>query len=360
MLINQIYLTNWRNGETNGISFSPETTLIWGENAAGKTNLLEGIYFFAAGKSFRGCKDKELIRFGCEGAAADIAFESGGNKLTMGVRIKKGSKKSFIKNGAPISKLSEFLGAFRCVIFTPDHLELVKGAPEGRRRFIDMAICQSFPRHVGALNEYNRLLIQKNAHLKGQNVSTELLDVYDERMATLAATVSVNRKKYLATLEKSASEFLLDMSEGREKLSLSYITQGDGESSAQICESYKKLFLEKRNTEIEKKQTLCGIQKDDFSIFINGKSAKLYGSQGQQRSVVLALKLAEGEISKTLTGEYPVFLLDDVLSELDEGRREYILERIKNRQVIITGCDENLKDILTKAKIIKVENGKCL
>ncbi len=360
MIINTLYLKDWRNGEENTLSFSPETTLICGENAAGKTNILEGICFFAAGKSFRGCKDKELIRFGCENAAADIAYTSGGNTSKMGVRLKKNAKKTFLKNGTPISKLSEFLGAFRCVIFTPDHLDLVKGAPEGRRRFTDMAICQSFPRHVAALNEYNRLLIQKNAHLKGDTIVPELLDVYDERMAVLAANITVNRRKYLAVLEESAKKFLYDMSTEREELSLAYVSQVEGNTAAEIRENYKTLFKAKRQAETEKRMTLCGPQKDDFIILINRRSAKVYGSQGQQRSVVLALKLAEGEISKELTGEYPVFLLDDVLSELDETRREYILNRIHGRQVIITGCDESLKDILPKAQIIKVESGKCL
>lgn len=360
MLIKDLYLKDWRNGEENILSFSPQTTLICGENAAGKTNILEGICFFAAGKSFRGCKDKELIRFGCDTSAADITYVSNGVTNKMGVRLKKNAKKTFLKNGAPISKMSEFLGAFRCVIFTPDHLDLVKGAPEGRRRFTDMAICQSFPRHVAALNEYNRLLIQKNAHLKGNAVFEELLEVYDERMAVLAANITVNRRKYIKALEESGKSFLYDMSEEREELSLTYITQSEGEKTNEIKESYLGLFKEKRGAEIEKRMTLCGPQKDDISIHINRKSAKSFCSQGQQRSIVLALKLAEGEISRSLTGEYPVFLLDDVLSELDENRRDYILKRIEGRQVIITGCDENMVDLLPKAQVIKVENGRCL
>ena len=360
MLIKDLYLKDWRNGEENILSFSPQTTLICGENAAGKTNILEGICFFAAGKSFRGCKDKELIRFGCDSSAADITYVSNGVTNKMGVRLKKNAKKTFLKNGAPISKMSEFLGAFRCVIFTPDHLDLVKGAPEGRRRFTDMAICQSFPRHVAALNEYNRLLIQKNAHLKGNAVFEELLEVYDERMAVLAANITVNRRKYIKALEESGKSFLYDMSEEREELSLTYITQSEGEKTNEIKESYLGLFKEKRGAEIEKRMTLCGPQKDDISIHINRKSAKSFCSQGQQRSIVLALKLAEGEISRSLTGEYPVFLLDDVLSELDENRRDYILKRIESRQVIITGCDENMVDLLPKAQVIKVENGRCL
>ena len=360
MLIKDLYLKDWRNGEENILSFSPQTTLICGENAAGKTNILEGICFFAAGKSFRGCKDKELIRFGCDTSAADITYVSNGVTNKMGVRLKKNAKKTFLKNGAPISKMSEFLGAFRCVIFTPDHLDLVKGAPEGRLRFTDMAICQSFPRHVAALNEYNRLLIQKKAHLKGNAVFEALLEVYDERMAVLAANITVHRRKYIKALEESGKSFLYDMSEEREELSLTYITQSEGEKTNEIKESYLGLFKEKRGAEIEKRMTLCGPQKDDILIHINRKSAKSFGSQGQQRSIVLALKLAEGEISRSLTGEYPVFLLDDVLSELDENRRDYILKRIEGRQVIITGCDENMVDLLPKAQVIKVENGRCL
>lgn len=360
MILNSLSLKDWRNGTDTKISFSPSVTLIWGENAAGKTNLLEGICFFAAGKSFRGCKDKELIRFGSETASAGIEYTSNGNKKTMGVILKKNAKRSFIKNGCPVTRLSEFLGEFRCVIFTPDHLDLVKGAPEGRRRFTDMAICQSFPRHVAALNEYNRLLLQKNAHLKGESVSDELLDVYDERMALLAANITVNRRKYLNQLEKCAKEFLFDMSDKKEELSILYVSQSHGETVAEIRESYKALFKEKRKAELERKMTLCGPQKDDFSILINRKSARAYGSQGQQRSVVLALKLAEGELSKELTGEYPVFLLDDVLSELDESRKNYILKKIQFRQVIITGCDQGLKELLKDAGVIKVEKGKCL
>ncbi len=360
MVIKTLYLKDWRNGEENLISFSSQTTLITGENAAGKTNLLEGISFFAAGKSFRGCKDNELIRFGCKQAAADITYVSDGVESTMGVRLEKNKKKKLYKNGGEITKLSEFLGYFRCVVFNPEHLELVKGAPEGRRRFIDMAICQSFPRYVASLNEYNRLLMQKNAHLKGEFISDELLDVYDERMAFLAGTVTVNRKKYINVLREYAYGFLYDMSSGGERLDIAYDTQAAGETAKEIKESYKALFKQKRSTEKEKRLCLCGPHRDDFSVNINEKSAKIYGSQGQQRSCVLALKLAEGEISKTLTGEYPVFLLDDVLSELDKSRREYILQRIRDRQVILTGCDENIKNMFGNIKIINVEKGKCL
>ncbi len=358
MIIKKLLLRDWRNAEETRLEFSDSVNLICGDNAAGKTNLLEAIFFFAAGKSFRGCREKELIRFGCDKSAADIEFVSGGAEKRMGVRLKKNERRRFYREGNEIVRMSEFLGEFRSVIFTPDHLDLVKGSPDGRRRFTDMAICQSFPRHIAALSEYNRLLIQKNAHLKGDITVPELLDVYDERMAALAAAITVNRRKYLEQLEKAARTVLDEMSEHTEQLSIMYVTQAEGYTAEEIRQSYLSMFASKRAAEIEKRVTLCGPQKDDFFIYINRRAVRLYGSQGQQRSAVLALKLAEGELSKSLTGEYPVFLLDDVLSELDARRRSYVLGRISGRQVIITGCDPGIAAALGAGTLITVKDGK--
>lgn len=358
MVLHRIRLKNWRNGADNYITFSPGITVIAGGNAAGKTNLLEGICYFSAGKSFRGCKDNELIRFDTSEASADIEYTSNKNKQVLSVRLKKNARRALYKNGVPVTKVSEFLGSFRCVVFAPEHLDLVKGSPEGRRKFMDMAICQSFPRHVAVLNEYNRLLIQKNAHLKGDLIVPELLDVYDERMAVLAANITSNRRKYACLLEEFSKVYLKEISGGSEELSVMYVTQGDGNGIEQIEKTYLALFKAKRQSEIERRMTLCGPQKDDFITLINRRSAKLYGSQGQQRSVVIAMKLAEGEISRNQTGESPVFLFDDVLSELDNSRRQYILNRLSGKQVIITDTDDKLKSV-TNAKIVYVKDGIC-
>ena len=257
-----------------------------------------------------------------------------------------------------MTKLSDYLGAFRAVVFTPDHLHLVKGAPENRRRFLDMAICQSFPRYVSSLSEYSRLLAQKNALLRGGMANDELLGVYNERMAACGAVITVNRRKYLRRLEEQASPFHGEMSAQRETLSLSYSTQAEGETLEELREGYERLFEGRKAAEKTRGLALAGPHKDDFCVQINGRNARLYASQGQQRTAVLALKLAEGELSRRLTGEYPVFLFDDILSELDAGRRAYLLGSLGRLQVIITGCETEPFDGFGNAHTIRVKEGQ--
>ena len=358
MVIQHLSLNNFRNAPESEIEFSEGVNVICGSNAAGKTNILEAIFYFAAGKSFRNCKDRELISFGCDRANIGMEFQSGRNKRKMSATLQKSGRRLIkIGESAPL-RLSEYIGQFRAVIFTPDHLHLVKGAPENRRRFMDLAICQSFPRYASTLSEYNRVLAQKNALLKRGNVVDELLEVYNERLSTLAAIITVNRRKYISRLEEEGIKFLLDMSGGREELTLSYQSQaGDLETQDEIRDKYRSIFTEKMSFEKEKFIAYYGTHKDDFGVSVNKKSAKSFASQGQQRSVVLALKLAEGELSAKLTGEYPVFLLDDILSELDKDRKNYILSRITDRQVIITGCESEVFEA-EGGKRIFVDSGK--
>lgn len=355
MHIEELFLRDFRNAEENTIKFTEGVNVICGANAAGKTNILESIFYFAAGKSFRNCKDREMISFGKENAQISMVFSSVRGKRRMSATLSKGSRRAISIGGSGPLKISEFIGEFRSVIFTPDHLNLVKGAPENRRRFLDIAICQSFPRYASTLSEYNKIIAQKNALLKRGNVNDDLLAVYNDRLASLSAVITVNRRKYIAKLEEEAKKFLLDMSEGREEMSISYQTQaGDGESQEEIREKYIKLLTEKAETEKERFVCLYGIHKDDFNVYINRKSVRMYGSQGQQRSVVLSLKLAEGELSARLTGEYPVFLLDDILSELDKDRKRYILSKINDRQVIITGCESEAFDDKNANRVLVV------
>ena len=358
MQINHLSLKNFRNAPETEIDFCSGVNVICGSNAAGKTNILESVFYFAAGKSFRNCKDRELISFGADRANIAMDFTAKGfNSKMSAVLQKQGRRIIKIGESMPL-RLNEYIGRFRAVIFTPDHLNLVKGAPENRRRFMDLAICQSFPRYAATLSEYNRVLAQKNALLKRGNVVNELLEVYNDKLATLAAIITVNRRKYVAKLEEEAKNFLLDMSNGKEALTLSYQSQaGDAETQEEIRDKYKKLLSEKMQFEKERFISYYGTHKDDFTIIVNKKQAKTYASQGQQRSIVLALKLAEGELSAKLTDEYPVFLLDDILSELDKDRKNYILSRIKGRQVIITGCESEIFDTETDGNRIFVENG---
>ncbi|MBQ5837231.1 MAG: DNA replication/repair protein RecF [Clostridia bacterium] len=356
MHVEHLSLKNFRNAVDSEIEFSKGVNVICGANAAGKTNILEAIFYLAAGKSFRNCKDRELITFGCDKGSVAMRFFGNNAKIKMSATLSKSGRRVIkIGESAPL-RMTEYIGRFRAVIFTPDHLSLVKGSPENRRRFLDLAISQSFPRYASTLSDYNRVLAQKNALLKRGNVIDGLLEVYNEKLASLAATITVNRRKYIHRLETEAKKFLADMSNGKEDLTLGYQTQsGDLETQEEIKERYISLFSEKMQYEKDHFLSHYGAHKDDFSVVINKKSARMYGSQGQQRSAVLALKLAEGELSAKLTGEYPVFLLDDILSELDKDRKEYILSRITDRQVIITGCESEIFD--TDGKIF-VRDGK--
>lgn len=379
MKIEKLRLIDFRNYENSIIEFKDGFNVIYGENAAGKTNILEAIFYFASGKSFRGCKDRELIRFEKDSASVDMRFSRGNENGTdletekekkhfdsvhMGLKLYKGKKKVFERDNNVISRLSEYLGAFRAVIFTPDHLSLIKGHPENRRKFIDLAISQSYPRYVAYLNEYNRLLMQKNALLRKDFDNSDkrtMLEIYNERMAVSAGAISFNRKRFISLLEKEAKKIHFDISGCKEELSIEYLTQSgtDCESAEETKERLKEFYLSKTDLEIQRGMTLFGVHKDDLNFYINGRNAKLYASQGQQRSAVLSLKIAEGQISKNVTGEYPVFLLDDILSELDDGRKEAILEKTYGKQVIITGCEQEYFEGLEINNKIFVEKGAC-
>ncbi len=362
MRIKELTLWQFKNASAQTLPFADGVNVICGENASGKTNLLEAMFFFAAGKSFRGCKDQELIQFGEEEARVELKYLRGTDNLVesrMNVWLRKSQKRQISVEGQPVRRLAEYLGLFRAVIFTPDHLHLVKGAPECRRRFLDLAICQSFPRYAASAQEYGRLLRQKNALLRDKRPDRKLLEVYHERMAVSAAVITLNRFRYLETLSKEAQAAQQEMSGGKELLELRYFSQispKEGQTAEKMRDAYFALFQTRLDAEFKRGTTLFGPQKDDFAVFINRKNARTFGSQGQQRSAVLALKLAEGELSRRLTGEYPVFLLDDILSELDAGRREYVLSHLDGRQVILTGCEPELPEVGVSNRIL-VRNG---
>lgn len=359
MYIKKLSLKGFRNELDGEICFSDGVNMIYGENAAGKTNLLEAVFMFAAGKSFRGCHDREMIKFGSENADIALTFESNAGKKNFSVRLSRSDRREIYREGIRLTKMSEFLGVFRAVIFTPDHLNLIKGSPEFRRRFTDMAICQSYPRYVAAVNEYNRLLSQKNAVLKRDTVDGTLLDIYDDRMAVLAGNITENRQKFLNMLSKAVVPFHEDMTSGTETLGFVYRSDaGNAATADEITDAYKNIWRSKRDSEIYRHMTLIGPHKDDFSVTVNGKAAKSYASQGQQRSAVLSMKLAEGKLSADLTGEAPVFLLDDVLSELDDNRQKFILSRISTGQVLITGCEKKSFDGFQGGRLINVRDGK--
>ena len=332
---------NYRNIASARLTFAPGVNLLYGQNAQGKTNALECIYLFARGKSYRGACDENLVRFGEKGFRIGISYQAEKSEQTLEYRYYDGVRKR-LSNGASV-RLSEMIGRFRAVLFCPEHLSLVKGAPQERRAFLNIAISQCRPLYLKLCDEYNRILENRNCLLKeiqkGFRYDREELFSWTERLSETAAGIAAYRLDYLKKLAPHAADLLGDLSESRETLTLAYESEAEGETAEEIRESYRRLFGEKIDREIAAGCTLFGVHRDDLDVQINGLSARSFASQGQQRSVVLALKLAEGEVCRDETGEYPVFLFDDVMSELDEKRRGYVLREAGDRQVILTACE---------------------
>ncbi len=365
MIVKNIEFENFRNIECEKIEFSEGINVIYGENAQGKTNIIEGIYLFARGKSFRAFKDKELVKFDKSVAYAKMNFESKGNETLFGVEITKSQTKRFYRNKIKVAKTSEIIGEFRAVLFCPSHLGIIKDSASVRRKFLDVAISQLRPVYIKMMARYNTVMEERNAILKmlpeERQLNQDLMDIYSEELSSLCADIADIRNEYIKKLDYWVSIFFEEMTKGKEKPKITYesnVNENDFESR----ESLKNRFLEllKNNKEREYKYgaTLFGIHKDDIKIEINGRDSRFYSSQGQQRSLALAMKMAEGEISRENKGEYPVFLFDDVLSELDDNRKKYVLSNINSRQVIITGCDKGVFENTDDCNFIYIKDGK--
>ncbi len=358
MFCNQIKVTNFRNISEATVNFSDGVNLLVGMNAQGKTNLLEAIYISSIGKSFRAMRDAELVRFGADFASVELAFTDE-RKQKIEMKYVPGRRRTVLINGNKAPKLSDFVGRFQCVLFCPEHLSLVKGAPAVRRAFLDDAIAQLRPMYTVALEKYERILKQRNSLLKSALEDRATFDAtigfWSEQLAHEAAILSRLRESYVKQAEAFMQKCFSEMT--GEVPTLIYKGSSEQESYQDLSvtkENYMRLLSENPEREIFAGTTLYGIHKDDMEIELGGRSARAYASQGQQRSLALALKLAEGEIVKKESGSYPVFLLDDVLSELDEKRRAYLIEEIKGKQVIMTTCEMSGDN---SARVIRVENG---
>ncbi len=359
MTVKKIKAVDFRNIESCEVSFSEGANLLLGNNAEGKTNLLEAIYYFARGKSFRGATDRELCRFGTKGYFIELTFVGGGREQTLTYRFYEGSKQKK-RNGAPMEKISEMLGHFRAVLFYPEHLQLVKGSPALRREFLNIAISQIEPSYIPLYASYQKILDNRNALLKiagkGGFFEEEEYRVWSERLADAASSITLFRYRYVDKIKEEAKSILYELSGKKEDLSVSYISEAPFVSKEEIKNFYKDLFLSDIRREIAAGFTVFGPHHDDLSLIINGKGAREFASQGQQRSISLALKLAEGEVSKKECGEYPVFLFDDVMSELDPSRRNFLLSKLEDRQLILTACEDGgFRE--NGACVIKTEGG---
>ena len=367
MIAKKVSYRNFRNIVDGEIEFSPGVNVLIGNNAEGKTNALEGIYLMASGKSFRTPKERDMVKSGADyfEACLEISDIQRDQELYFKAYNSESSKRREIrKNGVTLPRISELLGIFRAVLFCPEHLAIVKAGPAERRNFLDVAICQLRPVYLKSLQRFSKILTQRNALLKqisegGGDIG--LLEVYSDQLARESALIYKTREVYTGRLGEFVKEFFEELSgdEVREIPELRYknsMKTYDKLSEMEAYEYYMKLLTQNTQKEIAAGITLYGSHKDDIEIYLDGMEARQFASQGQQRSLALAMKLGEGEISMEYSGEYPVFLFDDVLSELDVRRQSFLLSRLEDRQVIMTTC--TTPPVKSDAKFISVENGR--
>lgn len=352
MFIKSLSLVNFRNYSEQKLVFDEATNVFCGGNAQGKTNLLEALYLFSMGKSFRTQQDAELIRFGEDYTKAVLTYCDRNREHTIEIIILRDKKKQIKINGVSITKLSELIGNLNTVLFYPEELGLVKEGPYIRRRFMDMALSQLRPAYYHALGRYHRTLEQRNRLIKklrfeNTDSGRDTVFVWNEKLAEYGMELITYRAEFMERLQKLAQKAHYEAS--KEELSLCYRPRFTDK------ESYIKKLEASFCRELEQGCTLYGPHRDDFEIYINDKEAKSFGSQGQQRSAVLSLKLAQADLLYEEYGEYPVLLLDDIMSELDKERRAYLAGRIPDKQVFITCTD--IDGLLARGSVFAVSGG---
>ena len=358
MIINGLDIEKFRNIEKLNIEPCENVNVIYGENAQGKTNIVEAIWLFTGCRSFRGTSDRELIKFGENKSKLSLDFFSSGRQQQMKIEI--GEKKIISLNEIAFSSSSKSVGEFLAVVFSPVHLSLIKDGPAERRRFIDIAISQLKPHYASLLTKYNKVISQRNALLKDIPYHSDLydmLDIFDEEAAAYASKIAFYRKSYLDKLTEEVRVIYSGLSSGKENISLEYI-QCEERENFTSKDAYLEKIKKARKTDISAGTTSVGVHREDIEIKINGNSARKFGSQGQQRSCALALKLGEASMIKNTTSQQPVALLDDVMSELDVSRQDYILNHIKDWQVFITCCEPHTIKHLKEGKSFQIQGGK--
>ncbi len=351
MKINNINIKNFRNISDISILPDENMNIICGENAQGKTNIIEAIWLFSGAKSFRNNKDTVFIKFGEKNSLIECNFEFNGVSNEIKIKFEENKKIVFL-NGEKLSSTACLAGNFGAVIFSPSDLSIVKDSPSVRRKFLDVSIGQLYPQYINFLNSYTKAIIQRNKIIKDYKFDSTLsvmLDVFEEEISNLGEKIIKYRKKYISILEKYVPDIYLGLSDGKENIKIKYISN--------FQDNLEEKLKESRKIDMLSGITSIGPHRDDIEFFINDINAKTFGSQGQQRSVALSLKLAGAEVSKEILGEYPVCLLDDVMSELDPKRQNYILNHIKNWQVFLSCCDPANTNGLNKGKIFNIYKG---
>lgn len=356
MVIKSLKLKDYRNYDLLDLTFDSKTNILYGDNAQGKTNILEALYLTGTTKSHRGTKDRDMIRFGCEESHLETVVEKKGICFQIDMHLKKNSPKGIAIDKIPIRKAGELFGIVHFVFFSPEDLNIIKEGPSGRRRFIDLELSQLDRIYLNNLSNYNRIINQRNSLLKdiyGQSSLMDTLDIWDMQLAQYGEKVLERRKAFIEQVNEIISELHYRLTGGKEKIRLSY-EQSFGNMSME--EALRK----NRERDIRLKSTSVGPHRDDLCFMTeSGLDIRKFGSQGQQRTAALSLKLSEIELVRNMIKDTPVLLLDDVLSELDKHRQNYLLDSIHDIQTMITctGLDEFVNHRFAINKIFHIKNG---
>ena len=358
MQIKKLFLQNFRNYESESFEFDSGLNILFGKNAQGKTNCAEAVFYLCTGSSLRIRHDKQLIKMGAESAKIVAETENRYGRLTIEANIYE-NKREIKINGSKITKNADLMGHVNSVFFSPGELRLIQDGPDERRRFMNMSISQTSPNYYTALLRYNKILDQRNTLLKNKDVSLVLdtLPVWDEQLAKYASVIVKKRAEFLEKLTPYAGEFHSFLTDGAEDLRLAPDRKYEGDES-EIAKTILRRLTNNYEKDLRLGFTTVGPHRDDVDFFIGGIDAKAYASQGQTRTAALAVKLAEVEIFKEYSGEYPVLILDDVMSELDVPRRKKLLKRISGLQTILTCTHAERVLYGTECKKIRIEKGR--
>ncbi len=372
MWIESLYLKDFRNIPEARVTWDAGLNVIFGDNAQGKTNLLEAVFYFGAGKSHREAKDPQLVRYSMTHARMEAEIVSEGRRQTLAVTLQP-PRKAMWCNEVRLKSPRELVGKLPCVLFGPEELDLVRAGALTRRRFLNLALCQLSPAYLAALSEYNKLIAHKNKLLHQETGWEELLPVFNARLSLCGATLIAARYRFMEDLRRLAERFHAEISVHRapgtereiapepETLSLQYKTVSGLDPSApreELARAFLNKLMENAQRERAARVSLYGPHRDDIEAMLSGRALKLYGSQGQRRTAALAMKLAEREIFTGYLGEPPVLLLDDVFSELDVHRRDHLVRRVTQGQVILTGCQWDAAP--PKGLCLRVQGGEVM
>lgn len=364
MRIKNISLNDFRNYKDAYIEFSEGQNLIFGENAQGKTNLLEAIFYLSCLKTFRAGREADAVRNGCDAAKITGCFEAYGRDTEISCTLSRSGRRLFV-NGIPEKSPRNHIGLIKTVVFSPDDLQLIKEGPALRRRFLNIAISQMRPSYIKALSEHNKIIESKRKILKleeGRGAYIDYIDVLNEKLAKISAYITYERGEFLKSLSSLALACAEKISGGREELKIVYNCDSAVTDTSHE-DNFSKILdhlCRRKDAELSSRACLIGAHRDDFTVYINGKVARDFGSQGQIRTCVLALKAAEHEIIEKDSGEAPILLLDDVLSELDPMRRSFLINDVDRGQTIITGCDPRMFSELRRGKIVTISHGEVI